>query len=118
MSREDKRCNYSVEVNYSVSTPLYNRIRNSEESIVVVDQPESLVSVVLSTNPQERDVEEVKFDAGKAVIQADYSNVDLDGIEKTLQSHDYNAQGPSFRTEIAGLKCEQNKPTMDDLMGE
>lgn len=120
MSHKDIKSNYSVEVTYSVSTPLYNRVinrdgKNNEESIVVVDQPETLTNMVLSTEPQNRDAEEIKYSSGNKTVQADYEEVDLD---KEIEEASYGSTGPTYNTEVNGLEGEYIRPTMDDIMGE
>lgn len=116
MKRADIKTNYSVGVDYSVSTQVYNRTRNSEESIVVVNQPKSLTSVSQNAESQKREVEAIKYGSGKKESQADCSN--LDDIEKNIESGSYEAKASSFKAEADNLHCKQEKPTIEDLLGE
>lgn len=120
MKRADIKTNYSVGVDYAVSTQVYNRIINrngeNEESIVVVNQPKSLTSVAQSTESQKREVEAIKYGSGKKESQADCSN--LDDIKKNIESGSYEAKASSFKAEADNLHCKQEKPTIEDLLGE
>ncbi len=109
-----------VNCNYSVSTSLENKIINrdgetSTGSIKVIEQPEELVAVVLSTEPQNRDAEEVQYASGRDIQQADMTEVE---VSKDFESVAYKTKIPSFKTDVTNLEGENIKISMDELMGD
>lgn len=118
MNRED--IVLRVNSNYAVSTSLQNVIinrdqNNNTESIKVIEQPEELTAVVLSTEPQNRDIEEVQYESGQDIKQADSSEVEVD---KDFKSVSYSTKTPSFKTKVTNLEGENIKISMDELMGD
>lgn len=120
MSRTDTT-QYSVSENYSVSTSLKNIIieRNSDKPIetenTVINQPKELVSVILSTNPQDRDIEDIKYNYGSNVKLA--SDVDMN-IDHEKELNTYSSSLTPASVNVANLEGENIHPDMDDLMGE
>jgi len=109
-----------VNSNYAVSTSLQNVIINRDQnnnigSIKVIEQPEELTAVVLSTEPQNRDIEEVQYKSGKEIKQADSTEVEVD---KELKSVSYSTNIPNFKTKVKNLEGENIKISMDELMGD
>ncbi len=118
MNREDMILR--VDCNYSVSTSLENKIVNRDggtntESIKVIEQPEVLTAVVLSTEPQNRDLEEVQYQSSEIPQQADSAEVEVD---KELKSVSYSTKTPNFKTKVTNLEGENIKISMDELMGD
>ena len=120
MNREEMKTNYSIEVDYAVSTPLYNRIINrdtneDQESIVVTEKPKTLIYCDPYADCQKRDVEEIKYGSGSNIKQADDVEIETN---KEIESAAYGSSSPSFKTSVSSLEGEYIRPTMDDLMNE
>lgn len=120
MNREEMQTSYNIEVDYSVSTPVYNRIidrdeKENKESIVVTEQPKDITSVSSYNIPQDRDIDEVKYGSGSNVKQAADIEIEAD---KEIESAAYGSSSPSFNTQVKNLEGEYIRPTMDELMGE